>query len=354
VSAERRGPVRAVVVTIALVVLGGLVLAWIVPPRHVEYGGGDEENYLANGVRIATSPDAGYDFLPPEWQELPDEQREDLAAAFLDAEGRMFRLGDLLPDADDAEAPVLVGGVTRKKATVDEDGDIRIAHDNLYATFLAGLVRVEDRHLPYLANDVLLAAAGLLFALIVYGIVERRGLAVAAGALLVALPSMIEAARVTRTETFALVLFLGFVWLTMRDKGRTAWPGLLLVALWATRHEFIIPLLAYVAWSSWRRRPGGWALVVATVGAAYLHPWGLAEAGQLFPSSRDVFAKLPTTPAWVLLPLYGIGQWGSKWLADVSDRWAAAWGRVGESRGPPPTRRGRGGAGALVGEKVPR
>ena len=316
--------------TLALVVLGGLVLAAVVPPRAVEYGGGDEENYLANGVRQATGPEAAYEFLPPEWARLPDDERAALSRAFLDADGRMFRLVGLPPGADDQQAPVLDPAVARKKATVDDDGRIRIAHDNLYATFLAGLVFVEGRDLPILVNDVMLVAAGLFMGLTVLRVVRRRWAAVLAGVLLVALPSMVEAARVTRTETFASLLFLVFVWWTTRDEGRTAWPGLMLVALWATRHEFIVPLMLYLVWAAWRRKDGGWAVVAATVVTAYVHPWGLADPGELFAASRDVFARLPGVPAWVLLP----GYLGARWVGDRSeersDRWAEQWHRIGE------------------------
>ena len=326
----RRWSAGRLAATVALVVLGGLVLAAVVPPRAVEYGGGDEENYLANGVRQATRAEAAYDFLPPEWADLPAEERAGLSRAFLDADGRMFRLLGLPPDADDRGDPVVDPAIARKKATVDADGRIRIAHDNLYATFLAGLVLIEGRDLPLLVNDVMLVAAGLFMGLIVLWVVQRRWSAVLAGVLLVALPSMVEAARVTRTETFATLLFLVFVWWSTRDEGRTAWPGLMLVALWATRHEFVVPLLLYLAWAAWRRKDGGWAVVAATVVTAYVHPWGLAEAGELFPESRDVFARLPAVPAWALVPGYLALRWVGDRRAARSDRWAEHWHRLGE------------------------
>ena len=324
-----RWSVGRVLAVAALVVLGGVLLALVVPPRAVEYGGGDEENYLANGFRQATQPQAAYELLPPEWRDGPDPQRQALSRAFLDAEGRMFRLLGLPPDVDDGADPVLDSTISRKKATVDADGHIRIAHDNLYATFLGGLIVIDDTRLPLVANDVMLVAAALFLGLIVLRVVERTWAAILAGALLVALPSMVEAARVTRTETFATLLFFVFVWWSSRDEGETAWPGLMLVLLWATRHEFILPLMLYLAWAAWRRKGGGWAVVAATVAAAYAHPWGLAGAGELFPASRDVFARLPAAQAWLLLPVYAVGRWLSGRAASRSDDWAERWHEIG-------------------------
>lgn len=325
--ARSRGPVRAAAVVLA-VVLGGLALAWLVSPYHSDFGGGDPENYLFNGIRQVRGDEAAYRFLPPEWEALPAEDRDALRAALLDDEARMYRLADLPPGAEEA-TPTVAAAIARKKAVVDEANQIEIAHDNLYSVALSVAALVYQDEAPYLLNSLLVVAAGVLFASLAQQLTGSRW-AWTAGVLLVLLPATLDGARETRTEAFATLLVVAFAWLTVRDHGRSAWPGLVLVALWMTRHEFVVPLLVYLVWAALRRRPGTAGLTLAAVASAYLFPWGPAAPGDLFPGDRDFFAALPDVGAWALLPLVGVVWALAAPMAgrvEVASATLTAWGR---------------------------
>lgn len=311
VSDDRRAPSRPrrgarVAVIVAGVVLGGLLLALLVRPYHSDFGGGDSENYLFNGFRQAQGHDSAYRFLPPEWEDLDAEDRDALRAAFVDEKSRMYRLAELPVTGADAP-PEVDPRIARKKAVVDEQGRIGVAHDNLYSVVLSVAVVVHADDAPYLVNAFLTVLTALLLASLARRVTGSRW-AWVAGGLLVVLPASVIGVRETRTEAFAAFLLVAFAWWTERDRAVTAWPGLLLVALWMTRHEAIVPLLLYLAWAGLRRRRGAWVVVAATVAAAYLFPWGPASAGDLFPGDRDLFSALPDLAAWMLPPAFA-GFW---------------------------------------------
>ncbi len=284
-------------------VLGGFLLALVVRPYHSDFGGGDPENYLFNGVRQARGGDPSYRFLPPEWDRLPTEEQDALRATFLDEEARMYRLEDL-PRGAVSGTPTVDPVIARKKAVVDEENQIRIAHDNLYSVVLAAAVLVHQDEAPYLLNSIFAVAAGIVFGALARAFTGSRS-AWLVGGLLVVLPASVFGVLETRTEAFATLLLVLFAWLTVRDQGRTAWPGLVLVALWMTRHEFMVPLLIYLVWAVVRRRRGSGWVVGATVAAAYLFAWGPAGPGDLFPDDRDLFAVFPDVGAWILVPAFG-------------------------------------------------
>ena len=303
-TSPRRPALRRVAAVVVASVLGGILLAVVVAPYHSDFGGGDAENYLFNGVRQARGGDAAYHFLPPEWERLPAEDRDALRATFLDEAARMYRLLDP-PRGAVAGTPTVDPAIARKKVVIDEENRIGVAHDNLYSVVLSLAVLVDQDEAPYLMNSIFLVATGILFAALARELTRSRW-AWVVGGLLVALPGSVLGARETMTEAFAALLLVLFAWLTVRDRGRSAWPGLLLVALWMTRHEFMVPLLVYLVWAALRRRRGtGW-VVGAAVAAAYLFPWGPAGPGDLFPDDRDLFAVFPDVGAWVLVPLIAV------------------------------------------------
>lgn len=327
---SRRRAARVVALVVVASVVGGLALSLVVDPYHSDFGGGDPENYLFNGVRQVRGDDASYHFLPPEWEALPAADRQALREAFLDDESRMYRLSDLPPDDVDG-TPTIDPAIARKKAVVDAEDRIDIAHDNLYSVALSLGVLVHPDEAPYLLNSILVVAAGIVFAAVGRALTGSRWGWVA-GVLLVALPATLDGARETRTEAFATLLLVVFAWVTIRDRGRTAWPGLLLVALWMTRHEYMIPLLVYLGWAGLRRRPGSWWVVGSTVLAAYLFPWGPASPGDLLPGDRDFFAAIPHLPAWSLVPLFAVLWLAADRLGPGVERAAAGLRHLGADR----------------------
>lgn len=317
--AGRRRSVVRVAVLVVLATAGTLVLAvaladvW--PPQRWLYGGTDASNYFNNAARHAEPSEPAWDFLPADWQ-LDDDQAEEVTSVLLDDDGRMSKFSTV------------------------RDGRVGLAQYNLYARLLQGAYDLDPDQLPWFVNYVLWAGLCVVLALLAQRLARSWVAAVAVGIMVIALPSYLLGARLTRTEALAAVLFALFGLATVLTRGQSALPGLLLVPAWLTRTEFIVPLLIWILWGVLRQKRGTAAVVAATIAASYLVPFG--GRGQLFDTDRDLFAFLPAVGVWILVPVYALGavvarrghdgiERAARWLAGLGSKaWLhrAAWGAV--------------------------